>query len=84
MGGYDGHRGWVNYLGVSPEYRKSGLGRDIMAAVEEKIRTMGCSKINLQIRASNVEAIEFYESIGYKIEDRVSMGKRMEEDPEHE
>lgn len=83
MGGYEGRRGWVNYLGVSPEYRRSGLGRKIMAAVEEKIRAMGCPKINLQIRTSNIEAVKFYESIGYKADDVVSMGKRLVEDPEY-
>lgn len=80
MSGYEGHRGWVNYLAVSPEYRRMGLGRVIMEAVEEKLRAMGCPKINLQIRTSNLNAIKFYERIGYKKDDVVSMGKRLEED----
>jgi ribosomal protein S18 acetylase RimI-like enzyme len=80
MGGYEGHRGWVNYLAVAPAYRRRGLGRLIMEAVEEKIRAMDCPKINLQIRADNLEAVKFYESIGYKTEARVSMGKRLVED----
>ena len=80
MGGYEGHRGWVNYLAVAPAYQRRGLGRLIMEAVEEKIRATGCPKINLQIRADNVEVVKFYESIGYKTEARVSMGKRLVED----
>ena len=80
MGGYEGHRGWANYLAVAPAYRRRGLGRLIMEAVEEKIRAMDCPKINLQIRADNLEAVKFYESIGYKTEARISMGKRLVED----
>jgi ribosomal protein S18 acetylase RimI-like enzyme len=80
MAGYDGHRGWINYLAVSPERRRWGLARRIMAAAEEKLRRMGCPKINLQVRASNQEVIEFYRSIGYRIDDVLSMGKRLEED----
>src|SRR5262245_37133406 len=55
MAGYEGHRGWVNYLGVDPERRREGLGRAIMERVEELLRESGCPKINLQVRASNVE-----------------------------
>ena len=80
MGGYDGHRGWVNYLGVSPDHQRKGYARLIMEVVEEKIRVLGSSKINLQIRTTNLEAIRFYESIGY-IEDKVvSYGKRLVDD----
>ncbi len=80
MGGYEGHRGWINYLAVDPDYRHRGLARQITAAVEEKIISMGCPKINLQIRADNLQAIRFYESIGYKKDAVVSMGKRLIED----
>src|SRR5262249_59335693 len=31
MAGYDGHRGWISYLGVDPDHRRRGLGRAIMA-----------------------------------------------------
>src|SRR5512134_1163557 len=49
MGGYEGHRGWVNYLGVDPAYRRRGLGRQMMSAVEKKIQWMGSPKVNLQV-----------------------------------
>ena len=38
---------------------------------------MGCSKINLQVRASNATVVEFYKRLGYVIEERMSMGKRV-------
>ena len=80
MGGYEGHRGWVNYLAVDPAYQRKGLGSQIMKAIEEKLHVMECPKINLQIRADNLGVVKFYESIGYDTEERVSMGKRLVED----
>lgn len=80
MGGYEGHRGWVNYLAVDPTYQRRGLGRQIMKAVEEKILAMDCPKINLLIRTDNKVAVKFYEGIGYEMDEVVSMGKRLVED----
>ena len=62
MAGYDGHRGWVNYLAVLPSMRLGGVGRALMAAVEVQLGEAGCQKINLQVRATNEEAIGFYRS----------------------
>jgi ribosomal protein S18 acetylase RimI-like enzyme len=80
MAGYEGHRGWINYLAVSPEYRRRGIAREIMAEAERRLKAAGCPKINLQIRGRNKEVIAFYRSIGYKMDDVLSMGKRLEED----
>ena len=80
MGGYDGHRGWIHSLAVDSSYQRRGLCRKIMDAVERKILKLGCPKINLQVRTENNNVVEFYESIGYKTEERVSMGKRLVED----
>jgi ribosomal protein S18 acetylase RimI-like enzyme len=77
MGGYEGHRGWVNYLGVDPALQKKGLGRQIMRALEEKLLEKGCPKLNLQVRTGNTEAVKFYEHIGYKRDEVISMGKRL-------
>ncbi len=77
MGGYDGHRGWIYYVVVSPRHRRQGIGTTLMTGVEERVLRLGCPKINLQVRASNHEVVEFYEQLGYKVEERVSMGKRL-------
>jgi ribosomal protein S18 acetylase RimI-like enzyme len=80
MAGYEGHRGWINYLAVLPELRRHRIAAVMMEAAESRLRRMGCPKINLQVRASNEEVIAFYESIGYKTDSVVSMGKRLEQD----
>ncbi len=77
MGGYEGHRGWVNYLGVDPAYREKGLGRQMMEAIEKKLLERGCPKLNLQVLANNTEAMKFYERLGYKRDEVISMGKRL-------
>jgi ribosomal protein S18 acetylase RimI-like enzyme len=80
MAGYDGHRGWVNYLAVDPRARGAGHGAAMMNAAEARLRALGCPKINLQIRTSNLDAVRFYESIGYSVDDVVSMGRRLIDD----
>jgi len=80
MGGYEGHRGWINYLAVSPRHQRKGYGRLIMEAIELAIAQKGCPKINLQIRAANTDIAAFYQSIGYDIDNVIGLGKRLEPD----
>ena len=80
MAGYDGHRGWLNYLAVSPDYRKQGFGTKIVMAAEKGLHQLGCPKINIQVRLSNKGAMEFYRKIGYHTDEVVSFGKRIIED----
>lgn len=77
MAGFDGHRGWVNYLAVRPDLQGSGLGRAFMAEFERLLTDLGCPKLNLQVRAGNEQVIGFYESLGYTDDQTVSMGKRL-------
>lgn len=80
MAGYDGHRGWINYLAVDPNLRRAGVGRLLMERAEEALTRLGCAKINLQIRSGNTVATEFYGRLGYREDDVVSMGKRLIDD----
>jgi ribosomal protein S18 acetylase RimI-like enzyme len=80
MVGYEGHRGWINYLAVAPGHRKQGLGRMMMDAAEQLLLGKGCPKINLQIRSSNEEVKAFYNAIGYTQDPVLSMGKRLIKD----
>ncbi len=80
MAGYDGHRGWINYLAVHPDHQRRGSGRELMAEAERRLRARGCPKINLQVRASNAEALAFYNRLGFATDDVISMGKRLEID----
>ncbi|MET4780318.1 GNAT family acetyltransferase [Glaciihabitans sp. UYNi722] len=77
MAGFDGHRGWVHYLAVDPDSRRSGLGRQLMAEVERLLREAGCPKLNLQVRSDNLAVLGFYRGLGYGEDQVVSLGKRL-------
>ena len=77
MVGYEGHRGWIQYLGVDPDFQRRGVGGLLLEAAESKLRALGCPKINLQIRAGNEAVVRFYERHGYSIEERFNMGRRL-------
>jgi GNAT superfamily N-acetyltransferase len=77
LAGYDGHRGWLYAVAVDPLHRHRGLGRALVAHAEEALTRKGCMKINLQIVAGNEPVSAFYASLGYAVEARVSMGKRV-------
>ena len=78
LGGYDGFRGWVYHLAITPERRREGLARQMMGEIEARLAVRGCPKLNLQVRTSNAEVIAFYESLGYSVEENVGMGKLLE------
>jgi ribosomal protein S18 acetylase RimI-like enzyme len=77
MGGYEGHRGWVNYLAIDPALQKRGLGRILMAEIEKRLLARGCPKVNLQVRNDNSAVIVFYQKIGYSLDPATSLGKRL-------
>ncbi len=77
MGGYEGHRGWINYLAVDPRCQRRGYAECLVRELEIRLIALGCPKVNLQVRASNSAVIAFYEKIGYSQDLNVSMGKRL-------
>jgi len=77
MGGYDGHRGWIYSMAVAPAHRRKGVGAKLMAHAEQALIEKGCVKINLQILGGNESVVAFYEKLGYAVEQRVSMAKKI-------
>ena len=77
MAGFDGHRGWINYLAVAEIHRSKGIARELMREVENRLQVEGCPKMNLMVRRGNDETLAFYAHLGYTIEDSVAMGKRL-------
>ncbi len=74
MAGYDGHRGWLYAVAVLPEHRRSGTGSLLIKHAIQCLKELGCIKVNLQIRSTNTDVAAFYKSLGFKVEDRISMG----------
>ncbi len=77
MSGYDGHRGWIYYLAVDPDFQQNGIGRRMVEKTELKLQKLGCQKINLQVRNSNKSVIAFYKHLGFLDDDVLGMGKRL-------
>ena len=75
MAGYDGHRGWLYSVAVDSAQRRQGLGRRLVAHTVDALKATGCIKVNLQVRAANAPVIAFYEALGFAVEERISMGK---------
>ena len=57
--------------------RGRGRGRALMERVEHLLQSLGCPKVNIQVRSSNTEALGFYRAIGYAQEEIISLGKRL-------
>jgi ribosomal protein S18 acetylase RimI-like enzyme len=77
LGGYDGVRGWIYHLAVAPADRRRGIATRLMHEVERALSARGCLKINLQVRATNAAVVAFYRTLGYELEERASLGKRV-------
>lgn len=77
MVGYEGHRGWINYMAVLPEYQNKGCGHQIVNKGIAELKKMGCLKVNLQVRENNKDVIEFYENLGFSNDRVVSLGKHL-------
>jgi ribosomal protein S18 acetylase RimI-like enzyme len=78
IAGYDGHRGWLYAVSVDAAARRRGIGTALLLHAERVLRELGCVKINLQIVSSNAAVVDFYRTLGYDVEERISMGKRLE------
>lgn len=77
MAGYDGHRGWLYAVAVKPGDQRKGFGSALLREAELRLANLGCTKANLQIRAGNEAVAAFYRTHNYQLEERISMGKRI-------
>lgn len=75
LGGYDGHRGWIYSVAVREHRRREKLGARLVGAMEARFAELGCVKINLQVRSLNLGLVNFYHGVGYRTDDRITMGK---------
>lgn len=77
MAGWDGHRGWIYSLAVHPLLRGQGIGIKLVDRAVDELKERDCPKVNLQIMADNAHVIGFYEKLGFLVEERVSMGRKL-------
>jgi ribosomal protein S18 acetylase RimI-like enzyme len=77
MAGYDGHRGWLYYLATAPDRRGEGIGRALVGEAEARLRALGCPKVMLMVRADNTAVLEYYDALGFGIDDVAVRGRRL-------
>ena len=65
MGGWDGRRGWIHHLAVSPQARGQGIARALVCDLEECLACVGGLKGNLLVRQENSAARSLYTALGY-------------------
>ena len=77
MIGYDGHRGTINYLAVTPAAQEQGIGGELMRRAEAYLIDLGCPKVSFCVRKDNLPVLSFYDRLGYEIDDVHFLGKRL-------
>ena len=75
MAGFDGHQGWLYAMAVMRSHRRQRLGSALVKEAEARLGSMGCVKCGLQIGLANAGVVGFYASLGYAIEECISMEK---------
>ncbi|MBI4786634.1 MAG: GNAT family N-acetyltransferase [Chloroflexi bacterium] len=77
IGGFDGRRGLIYHLAVEHAYRKRGIGRMLMAEVEQRLKAKGCQRCYLLVKHDAQDVIEFYRKSGWDTSDVTIMGKTL-------
>src|SRR5207249_11264058 len=78
LAGWDGRRGWLYHVAVSPERRRRGIAVRLVRMLEERLRVLGCKKVNLIVWEDSADAMRFRASIGYQRERAIELSKVLE------
>ena len=77
LAAFDGRRGWLYHVATHPDERRRGIARTLVAMAEERLRGLGCPKVNLIVYDANEHAMRFWEAIGYRRDATVEYGKEL-------
>ena len=65
IGGWDGRRGWIYHLAVSPNYQRKRIGAGLIDELEKRLVAKGAKMVNAQIHKLNTNSSTFFKAIGY-------------------
>ena len=65
LAGNDGRRGHIDHTAVSPNYRKKGIGRNLVIQAMNALKNLGINKTNLVVFSNNIEGNLFWEKLGF-------------------
>jgi ribosomal protein S18 acetylase RimI-like enzyme len=80
MGAWDGRRGWIYHVATAANHRRDGLATRLVRQIEERLRALGCPKVNVIVRDGNGDGAAFWEALGYAATAARQMGREL--DPE--
>lgn len=60
-----GERGYLGMLAVDPGHQRSGLGRRLVEAAEDRLRKLGCQAVDITVLSLRPELLPLYERLGY-------------------
>jgi len=76
IGAWDGRRGWINHLAVSPNFQRLGVARSLLDEVERRLANKGALKVNAQVYRRNKVSLDFFGALGYEVHaDLLMVGK---------
>lgn len=75
MAGWDGVRGWLYHLAVAQSHRRQGIAASLVEHAVAELAALGCTKVNLQVRESNVAVVALYERLGWTEDRTLSLGR---------
>lgn len=79
--GHDGRRGFLYHLAVLPEYRRQGLGRDLVEQCLAALGELGIQKCNALVYRDNAEGRQFWQQIGFETRGDLDFWQRTTELP---
>jgi ribosomal protein S18 acetylase RimI-like enzyme len=77
IGTFDGWRGNIYRLAVHPDYRRHGVARALVAEVAKKLAEQGAKRITALVEKDHPLAMNFWESVGYRVDERIVRRVRM-------
>ena len=77
LAGFDGRRGWLYHVATHPEVRRRGIATRLIRTIENRLRAMGCCKLNLIVWEGEDDAMAFWAGIGYRREKTVEFAKEL-------
>lgn len=64
-------KGHVISIAVLPQYRRRGIGESLMRKAMKAMKEYGASEFYLEVRVSNIPAINLYRKLNYQITKRI-------------